>query len=108
MKLVRSISYLGLVVRDRGDLEAAEKILTDGFSRAQNDIMPASFMLSYLATVSLRGGKYTQAVTQANGALAMRRELGLHLRTTADLTTLAAAYRSLGDLAQALDYAQQA
>jgi tetratricopeptide (TPR) repeat protein len=58
--------------------------------------------------VSLRAGRLGQAVERAEHALAMRQELGLRLRTADDLATLAATHLVAGNMAQALDYAQQA
>jgi tetratricopeptide (TPR) repeat protein/class 3 adenylate cyclase len=104
------LSNFGVTKRDQGDLDTAEKLLADGLKLAhkQDDTYQQSFFLSYISTVSLRAGRFDQAIGQANAALTMRRELGLRLWTTADLTTLAAAWLSLADLGQALDYARQA
>ena len=50
---------LGLVVRDQGELDAAEQLLTDGltvFQKGDNKY-GISFFLSHLSTVSLQAGR---------------------------------------------------
>jgi adenylate cyclase len=104
------LGNLGLVMRDLSDLERAEKLLGDGLAIAQKhaDQYVASQMLSNLGIVSLLAGQYEVAVERANQALTMRRELDLHVWTTADLATLASACLALKDTTMASDYAQQA
>ncbi|MBI4771240.1 MAG: tetratricopeptide repeat protein, partial [Chloroflexi bacterium] len=92
------LSSLGLVMRDQGDLAAAEKLLAEGLALAQAeaDKYLVSSFFSYLGAVSLQAGKPAPAIEHAQAALGMRQELGMRLRTTADLTTLAAAHLALG------------
>jgi tetratricopeptide (TPR) repeat protein len=104
------LSNLGLVACERGDLEAAEKLLTDGLALAQvqADKYAVSYFLSHLGRVSLQAGRLDQAIDRANETLTIRREIDLLLWTTADLTTLAVAHLASGDMDIALDYARQA
>jgi adenylate cyclase len=104
------LSNLGLVVRDDGDMEAAASILTDGLHLAQTHAdrnLTATF-LSYLSSIDLRMGRFDRAMQHGHAALDMRRQLDMWLRTTADLTTLAAASLGAGDLNSALSYARDA
>jgi class 3 adenylate cyclase/tetratricopeptide (TPR) repeat protein len=103
------LSNLGLTLRDIGDLEAAEKHLIDGLSLAQkqNDTFQIAFFLSYLSSVSLQIGRFDDVIKQASAARDLWLKLGLHLRTTGDLSTLAAAYLAKGEIVQSLDYAHQ-
>jgi len=101
---------LGPVVRDQGDLVGAEKLLTEGLliAQAQSDKRLISSFYSYLGAISLQAGNLEQAIERASTALAMRRKLDMHLWTTADLTTIAAAHLARGEKSKALNYAQQA
>jgi tetratricopeptide (TPR) repeat protein/class 3 adenylate cyclase len=101
---------LGPVMRDQGDLIGAEELLTQGLliAQAQSDKRLISSFYSYLGTISLQVENLEQAIERAHKALAMRRELDMHLWTTADLTTLATAHLARGEKSKALDYAQQA
>ena len=83
--------------------------MTEGLAlaQAQNDKNLISVMLSYLSTVSLSAGSLDSAIEQANTALAIRKELDLHLLTADDLATLASAHLNSMNAAKALDYAQQ-
>lgn len=104
------LSNLGLVVRDQGNLEQAEHLLTRGMEliHTQDDLAQEAFFLSYLSTISLRAGQFDQAVERAQAALQLRRQLGLFVRTTAELTTLAETYLARGDVTRALNHAHQA
>lgn len=90
---------VGQVVRDEGDWETAERYLTESLSLAQQqgDRDLQAMCLSHLALVSLRAGRFGQAIERASAALALRNEAGLHLLTTIDWTTLADAHLALGD-----------
>jgi hypothetical protein len=61
-----------------------------------------------MAVVSLLTGRLDQAIERASAALTMRTQNDLRLWTTADLATIASTYLASGNLAPALDYAQQA
>jgi tetratricopeptide (TPR) repeat protein len=56
----------------------------------------------------VKTGHLKQAIDQARAALTLRQELDMRLNTTDDLATLAAAHLAAGDVAEALDYAEQA
>ena len=101
---------LGQVACGRGDLEIAERLLTHSLTMAetQDDRDLIAMCRSHLGVTSLLAGDYDRAVSQAGEALAIRREAGLELLTTADLATMAAAYLGLGDTSVAQDHARQA
>jgi tetratricopeptide (TPR) repeat protein len=101
---------LGLVAHDQGDLERAERLLSEGLRLAQpqDDAYLVAGFFRYLSSVSLRLQHISTAIEQAQTALQMQRELDLHLDTSYDLTTLAVAHQTMGDVLQALDYARQA
>ncbi len=67
-----------------------------------------SVLLSYLGGVLLRAGRVEEAISRTDRALTLRREMNLIVLTADDLATLAAAYLALGDVPQALGYAQEA
>jgi predicted ATPase/class 3 adenylate cyclase len=104
------LANLGVVARDRGELDASEALLQQGLAlaRAQDDLALVSYFYSYLGTVSGLAGRYAQAIERATLALDLRRKLNLDTLTTGDLATLAAAERSLKNLAGAQAYAWQA
>ncbi|HWQ15761.1 MAG TPA: tetratricopeptide repeat protein [Roseiflexaceae bacterium] len=79
-----------------------------GAGAGQSDKDLIANFLSYLGGVSLELGQHQRAAEHATAALAVRREHDMHLRTTADLATLAAAHSAIGDSSAALDYARQA
>ena len=104
------LSNRGTLRRDQGLLDEAEALLGRGLKliQMQDNKEQEAFLISYLSTVSLRAGRLDEAISRANIALELRHELGLRVRTTAELTTLAEAYWRSGDLTWALDYARQA
>jgi tetratricopeptide (TPR) repeat protein len=101
---------LGLVMCDQGDPAMAERLLSEGLAitQAQSDKYLASAFHGSLGAVSLQRGQFERAIQCANVALAMRRELALHLRAADDLSTSALAHLALGNHSEALDCAQQA
>jgi tetratricopeptide (TPR) repeat protein len=108
--MIYILGNLGLVDRDLGNLEAAGARLDEGLQLAQkqSDHYIMALFISHLAIISLLRRNLALAIEQANQALKLRREQALLLWTTADLATLAAAYQSGGDGAQAVNYAGQA
>ncbi len=104
------LSNLGLVARDQNDLATAEQILSESLrlAEAQDDTYLAIGSLSYLGDISLLRQDAAQAIERAISALTLKRELELHLETTYDLATLAAASLAQGEQQQALIYARQA
>ena len=56
----------------------------------------------------MRANRLAEATELARAALTLRREIDLQLWTTADLTTLAAAYQASGNMPEALQNIQQA
>ncbi|NJN93270.1 MAG: tetratricopeptide repeat protein [Anaerolineales bacterium] len=102
-------SNLGLVLRDRGDLAAAEQLFSRRLKlyEAEQNEYEMSFYLSYLSTVSLQAGQSRQAIAQAEQALALRQKLALRLNTPDDLAVLAKAYLLAGDQVRAVEYARQ-
>ncbi|HET9223560.1 MAG TPA: tetratricopeptide repeat protein, partial [Roseiflexaceae bacterium] len=103
------LSNLGLTLRDLGELDAAEKHLIDGLSLAEkhDDTFQTAYFLSYLSSVGLQLGRFDDVVKQAGAAYDLWLKLGLRLRTTGELSTLAAAYLAIGDIARSLEYARQ-
>jgi tetratricopeptide (TPR) repeat protein len=100
---------LGLTQGELGQLAAAKATLQEGLRLAENqaDKDLASSFYFYLSRVSLQAGNPQQAIEEAQAALALRQELNLSLRMVDDLATLASAHLTLGQLAEALEYARQ-
>ncbi len=103
------LGNLALVVREQEDMEEAGRLLKKGLdlAREQGDKHLEALFLSHQGTVHLLKREYGQAIAYADAALATRRGLGLHLWTTADLTTLASAYQSRGEMETALRHVHQ-
>jgi tetratricopeptide (TPR) repeat protein len=103
------LSNLGRVVQDQGNLEASERLLSDGLALAQarDDKRLVSYFFSYLGDVNLQAGRFNQAISRANVALAERRE-EQRLLTADDLATLAAAHLACSNQDQAQNCARQA
>ncbi|MBN1887766.1 MAG: tetratricopeptide repeat protein, partial [Thermoflexales bacterium] len=100
---------LALVARDHDDLDTAQQLLNEGLQLAQKaDRYIESGFLSELGIVTLKTGRLEQAIDWAEAALALRRELDMHVWTTDNLATLAAAHWLAGRASQALDFANQA
>jgi tetratricopeptide (TPR) repeat protein len=91
-------------------MEAAAGILADGLhiAEAHADKNLTATFFSYLSSIDLRMGRFDRAIERGHIALDTRRELGMRLRTTADLTTLAAASLGVGDHNAALSYSRDA
>jgi tetratricopeptide (TPR) repeat protein len=103
------LDNLGLVAYDRGDLVTAESLFNQGktLAEAHDDKRLVSNLINHLSMVSLSTGKLDQSLAQATTALAMRREMDLHVATVDDLATLAATCLAAGDKPRALVFAQQ-
>ncbi|MFQ5577872.1 MAG: tetratricopeptide repeat protein, partial [Anaerolineae bacterium] len=105
------MSNLALVMRDGMKLPEAERLLVEGLALVQqqtkDDKYQSAVFLSYLSTVNLQSGKLKKAIQQAEKALAMRRETGLHLLAADDLATLAAAHLKANDVVSAVSYAEK-
>ena len=101
---------LGLVARDRGDLDVAERLLSAGLSIAQtqSDQYLVPYFVGQLGAVSLRAHNWVRARQRAGDALAMRRRADRSLETTGDLATLAFACLVDGETSMARENVEQA
>jgi len=101
---------LGQVLREQGDLEQAENFLQQGLRMAQTqgDTQLEATCVSDLALVSLRAGRFEEAIQRASTSLEKFKALGLVLSTPPDLTTLAFAHAAIGNKTQAFDYVNEA
>lgn len=100
---------LGLILREQGDLKAAQAQLTQCLflAHSQRNQEAAAMCLSHLAVTSLRANQVARAICQAGRAQRIRDRLGLQVLTTANLATLALAHLATGDVPAAADYARQ-
>jgi tetratricopeptide (TPR) repeat protein len=87
-------------------IDHLEQSLT--LARAQDDRNLEATCLSHLGRVSLQMEDCDSAMSQAETALTMRQERGLHVLATVDLVTLAGAYQTRGHILHALGYARMA
>jgi tetratricopeptide (TPR) repeat protein len=101
---------LAVVMYQRDELEATEKLLLEGLELARKTgehyIEPA--LLSQLGLLALKNSQPQKAIEYAEQALSKRMALNLRIWTTDNLATLAQAHWQLGNQSTALEFAHQA
>ncbi|MDM8532793.1 tetratricopeptide repeat protein [Anaerolineales bacterium HSG25] len=108
------VAYLlnnwGLSEIDRGDYPKAENLLLEGvvIAEAFDERYLVSGFQIYLAMVYMEIKRLPEAIQQAQAGLKLRQSLEAKWSTTDNLAVLGNIYRLQGDIAKAVEYAEQA